>query len=154
MTMAVRIAYLLHRFPRKTDTFIQREIAALRRRSLDVEVISVWHPSVQDTNAETLNAWKSVTTYILPSPKLRLLGRLFLTILKNPAAFLRTLLLAARTSKPGVKGAALQSVYLAEAIEAGRILKQRHISHVHNHIGDQSGTVTMLAAHLPESRTA
>ena len=35
-----RIAYLLHRFPGTTDTFIKREIRCLQKLGTDVQVIS------------------------------------------------------------------------------------------------------------------
>jgi glycosyltransferase involved in cell wall biosynthesis len=35
-----------------------------------------------------------------------------------------------------------------EAVLAANVIRQKGIGHVHNHIGDQSGTVTMLAANL------
>ena len=39
-------------------------------------------------------------------------------------------------------------VYFIEAVLAAEALRKNAIDHVHNHIGDQSGTVTMLAAKL------
>jgi glycosyltransferase involved in cell wall biosynthesis len=66
----------------------------------------------------------------------------------SPGRFLGTVGLALRTSRPGLRGHLYQSFYFVEAILAADILRRNLIEHVHNHIGDQSGTVTMLAAHL------
>ena len=38
--------------------------------------------------------------------------------------------------------------YFCEAVLAANLLRRKQITHVHNHIGDQSGTVTLLAATL------
>ena len=39
-----RVAYLLHLFPRITDTFIKREIRSLQNLGTYVKVISIWKP--------------------------------------------------------------------------------------------------------------
>ena len=44
-----KIAYLLHRFPAITDTFIKREIRFLQKAGTPVDVISVWKPRDSDS---------------------------------------------------------------------------------------------------------
>ena len=57
------IAYLLHRFPRITDTFIMREIRALHKMGTDIEIISVWRPNERETNSEVINEWFHQTLF-------------------------------------------------------------------------------------------
>ena len=47
-----------------------------------------------------------------------------------------------------MRGLLYQLFYFVEAILAADLLRRNAITHVHNHIGDHSGTVTMLAARL------
>ena len=140
------VVYLLHRFPLHTDTFIRREIEALKVQGTDVSVISVWKPGLQETSEQLLEAWSGCTTYLLPGPPHRIAAALTRVAVKSPVAFLKTFLLALRTSKPGLKGTLYQTTYFLEAMLACAVIDPRRTTHLHNHIGDQSGTVTMLAS--------
>ena len=42
--MSLRVAYMTGEYPRATDTFIQREVAALRAQGVHVETFSVRKP--------------------------------------------------------------------------------------------------------------
>jgi colanic acid/amylovoran biosynthesis glycosyltransferase len=143
-----RIAYLLHRFPAITDTFIKREIRSLQTAGTDVLVISVWKPNERETTPEVLSQWAADTQFLLPRSALSILRTVFTVALHSPRRFFVTLNLALSTSRPGVRGIAYQLFYFIEAILAAEALRQNAVHHVHNHIGDQSGTVTMLAARL------
>ena len=143
-----RIAYLLHRFPAITDTFIKREIRSLQNAGTSVQVISVWKPSSQETTQETLSDWSSDTQFILPCPPVTAL-RIFLgAMIRSPWRFFIAARLALTTSRPGMRGLAYQLFYFLEAVLVAEIVRKNSIHHLHNHIGDQSGTVTMLAASL------
>ena len=143
-----RIAYLLHRFPEITDTFIKREIRSLQRAGTNVEVIAVWKPNGSETTPETMKQWAADTHFVLPRPWLSIIGILLATLVGSPIRFYRSAHLSLSTARPGLRGLAYQFIYFFEAVLAADIIKRRAIDHVHNHIGDQSGTVTMLAAHL------
>ena len=143
-----RIAYLLHRFPAMTDTFIKREIRSLQATGMEVLVISVWKPKENETTPAILSEWAADTHFLLPRSLASILYRLFAVPLRSPKRFLIGLRLALSTSRPGIRGTAYQVFYFLEAILAAYDLRKHAIDHVHNHIGDQSGTVTMLAASL------
>jgi len=144
----VRIGYFTHLYPRATDTFIQREIAALRARGVEVRTFAVRRPGVEhDVGAEVL-AEKSKTYYLLPAGIWRLVAGNISVFFKHPRRFLAALALALRTRRPGLRGLALQLAYLQEAILLSIALRREQILHVHNHLGDNSGTVTLLASRL------
>ena len=143
-----RIAYLLHNFPGITDTFIKREIRSLQKAGTPVSVISVWKPNESQTTPAILAEWAADTDFILPRPVVLILAMLLMSFIRRPARFLGTLWLAAATSRPGLRGMTFQLFYFCEAVLAAELLRRRKVDHVHNHIGDQSGTVTMLAARL------
>jgi glycosyltransferase involved in cell wall biosynthesis len=143
-----RMAYLLHRFPGITDTFIKREIRGLRRAGTEVQVVSVWKPRAAETTPDILSEWSADTHFMLPRSLFSIARILFSSLIHYPRRFLRTIHLAFSTSRPGVQGLAFQLFYFIEAVLAADTLRRNAIDHVHNHIGDQSGTVTMLAANL------
>lgn len=143
-----KIAYLLHRFPRVTDTFIKREIRNLQKSGTEVCVISVWTPGGSETTPEILKEWSPDTHFLLPAKKSSAAWTLFTSLVRFPIRFFDSLRLALSTSRPGFRGLAYQLFYFVEAVLAADVIRRKGIGHVHNHIGDQSGTVTMLAANL------
>ena len=143
-----RIAYLLHRFPGTTDTFIKREIRCLQKLGTDVQVISIWKPKETESTLEILSEWADDTQFALPRSVISIACITLMSVMRSPIRFLATARLAFSTSRPGVRGLVYQSFYFAEAILAADLLRRNAIVHAHNHIGDHSGMVTMLAAKL------
>ncbi len=144
----VKVAYLLHRFPGNTDTFIKREIKWLMQAGLELSIISVWTPKPSETTEASLVEWRPHTQFLMPQSAWRVAAIAVGFLLRKPYSFLSAVALAWQTSKSGLKGLAMQSAYLLEAVLAAKIVETHGITHLHNHIGDQSGTVTMLAAKL------
>jgi glycosyltransferase involved in cell wall biosynthesis len=143
-----RIAYLLHRFPRNTDTFIRREIRSLQKLGTDVRVISVWKPKQFEVTTNILTEWLQDTQFALPQSILSIVLIVLKFAVRSPIRFIETARGAFLTSRPGVRGLLYQSFYFVEAVLVADLLRRNTIAHVHNHIGDHSGTVTMLAAEL------
>lgn len=144
----MRLAYFTNTYPRATDTFIRREVVGLRKRGFDVRTYSVRKSgSDHDVDEEVIRE-KAQTRYILPAKPLELASALATTRFLTPSAFTRVTGLAAGTSRPGAKGSALQAAYTLEAVALAQYLQEDGIEHVHNHFGDNGGTVTLLAAQL------
>lgn len=143
------IAYLTGEYPRASDTFIQREVAALRALGHPVETCSIRTtgaehlvgPEQRDEHARTfkvLDACKSPRRLI--SAHLRWM--------QQPARYLRALALAWKTAPKGIKGRLYNLIYFAEAAVLADHLGQRGVEHLHNHIAKASCTVAMLASEL------
>jgi glycosyltransferase involved in cell wall biosynthesis len=143
-----KIAYLLHNFPGITDTFIKREIRSLQRLGTNVTVISVWKPNHSQATPEILSEWSKDTIFLMPRSTFSIVQILLWSIARHPIRFLGALYLTFSTARPGFRGIIFQLFYFCEAVLAADVLRKKSIDHVHNHIGDQSGTVTMLAAKL------
>jgi colanic acid/amylovoran biosynthesis glycosyltransferase len=142
------VGYLLHRFPGRTDTFIKRELQWLIGSGLRAGVISVWKPSANETTPDIMAQWSSRTDFLLAASRVKMAGSILKEFHKAPTAFLRSALLAFKTSRPGVKGLAMQAAYFIEAVLAQEPIRRNRYTHLHNHIGDQSATVAMLAAKI------
>jgi len=139
---------VLHRFPATTDTFIKREIRSLQKAGTNVQVISVWKPGRHETTPQILLDWANDTHFALPQSPFYVVRIFIAAILRSPKRFVSAARLALRTSRPGIRGLGYQLFYFIEAVLVAEIVRRNAINHVHNHIGDQSGTVTMLAASL------
>lgn len=144
-----RIAYLTGEYPRATDTFIQREVAALRADGFTVDTFSVRRPGAEHLTGPEQRQGQATTTYLLELARPSELLRAKLTILAdNPMGFLRGFALAWRTRRPGVRGTIFQLIYFVEALLLADQVRSRGLDHIHNHFGDSSCTVSMLAAEL------
>ncbi len=142
------IAYITGCYPRATDTFIQREVQGLRASGWNVLPYAVRRPGDDHAGIVAVAEEKQRTTYLLPFRPWSLLADNLTLLVKAPLDYLRTVRLAARSRKPGLKGALYQSAYFLEATVLAADLKRKGVAHLHNHLGDASATVTMLAAKL------
>lgn len=147
--MSRKIAYLTGEYPRATDTFIQREVAALRALGLDVTTTSVRrtgpaHIVGPEQRAEQAQTFHIIEAARSPTSLLAAFGR----ALRRPGALLAACALAWRTAPPGLRGALWQVFYLVEAVVLANEMQRRGITHLHNHIAKASCTVAMLASEL------
>lgn len=145
-----KIGYLLHRFPRVTDTFIMREIRALRRAGTNIQIVSIWKPYATETNSEVSEEWFKQTSFLLPRSVFSVVKDLCGCIVSSPVRFAGAMQLAWITADPGLRGLLYQAFYLTEAALAAEELKRNEVAHIHNHFGDHSGIITMLAAKLAD----
>lgn len=144
----MKILYLLHRFPVLTDTFIRREIRSLQTAGTEIEVISVWTPNGKETTSDLLRDWSHDVSFLLPQPVTSMLCALLKVVFSSPKRFVAALRLGFATSRPGLRGMIYQIFYVGEAILAADAINKRNVDHIHNHFGDHSGIVTMLASKL------
>ena len=143
------IAYLTGEYPRATDTFIQREVAALRDLGFDVRTSSIRRTGPEHLVGPEQQAEAAQTFHVIEQTArpLRFLVA-HLAALRHPARYVRTLGLAWRTAPAGLRGHVYQMIYLAEAVVLARHLQQTGVVHLHNHIAKASCTVAMLASAL------
>lgn len=147
--MSLRIAYLTGEYPRATDTFIQREVAALRARGLMVETCSIRRTGAEHHTGPEQRAEAAGTFHVLETARSpRHLIAAHLAAWRRPGAWLRALLLAWRTSPGGIKATLYQFIYLAEAAVLAQHLRAKGLTHLHNHIAKSSCTVAMLMSEM------
>lgn len=145
-----RVAYLTGEYPRATDTFIQREVAALRTLGVEILTCSVRRTAPGQLVGPEQRAEDRATFHVIEAGRspLRLLGAHAAAFAAAPRRYLSTLGLALRSAAPGLRGFALQLAYFAEAAVLAGHLRRERVRHLHNHFGDSSCTVAMLAAGL------
>jgi glycosyltransferase involved in cell wall biosynthesis len=147
--VTLRIAYLTGEYPRATDTFIQREVAALRAQGFEVDTFAVRRPGPEHLTGPSQRDGQATTTYLLELAKSSALAAAHARALgTNPVGYWRGLKLALQTTRPGVKGTIYQLIYFVEAVLLASELRRRNIDHLHNHFGDSSCTVAMIAAEV------
>lgn len=144
--MNLRIGYCTGQYPRATDTFIQREVAALRAGGVHVDTFSVRRPSDSEMVGPEQRQERERTFYILPPSIVGLLAAHLGFMFRSPGRYLSAMGLAWKTRAPGLKALVWQLFYFAEAAVLAREVNRRNLTHVHNHFVDSSCSVTMLAA--------
>jgi len=144
----LRLAYLTSSFARPSDTFVRSEVDRLRNRGVEVRTFSIRRAEVDDSADPNVAQHQADTDYILEAGMGRLLLATLVCFFANPLRFVQAKWLAWQTRAPGMRAWCLQVIYLLEAAYLARKIRQAKIVHLHNHIGENSATVAMLAAHL------
>jgi len=144
----MRIAYLTGEYPRATDTFIQREVAALRKQGVQIKTFSVRPTGEEHMVGEEQKQERNQTFYILPPKPIKLLQAHLNLFITSPKRYLQALKLAWSTRIYGLRGNLYQLFYFLEAGVLAQEIKRQQIPHLHNHFGNSSCSVAMLAAEL------
>lgn len=144
----LRVAYLTGQYAWAGDTFIRREVHALRQRGVEVDTFSIRRPPAASVTSDDALQEFQRTTYILARNPVVFLLALLYWMLAAPVRLLRALRCALNVRSPGLKAWLWHLAYLAEAAWLARQLRARGITHLHNHIAEGSATVAMLAAEL------
>lgn len=142
-----RVAYLTGTYPRATDTFIQREVAAHREAGWDVVTFAVNRPDDDALASDAQRVERARTDYLL-ADRGALLRDAVAGARRSPVRTLRALLLAWRTRRRGLHGTVWQLAHLVEAAALAERMRRREVGHVHDHQGGSSATVAMLSAVL------
>jgi glycosyltransferase involved in cell wall biosynthesis len=146
--MNLRIAYMTGEYPRATDTFIQREVIALRQRGVHVETFSIRRPAEKETVGPDVAAERQHTFYVLNSGFFSFVWAHFSLAFSKPLSYLAALGMAMRIRPPGLKALARQLAYFLEAGVVARRVRRHRLGHLHNHFSNSSCSVAMLAARM------
>lgn len=144
------IAYLTGDYPKVSHTFILREVEALRANGIDVLTCSIRQPPEAEFKGQEELRARAETFYVKAAARhpLRLLAAHGRAVLHSPGAWARTLALAVRMRSPGLKALIWQLFYFLEAGVLADHLHKNQVRHLHNHFGNSSCSVAVLAAEL------
>lgn len=142
------LVYLCGEYPRATDTFIQREVTALRNEGFHVETLSVRRPAEGERGTHEQDEERRGTYYLLPCSPFHLAGSHLRLFLRSPKRYFGSLVLALKVRSPGIRSFIYQLFYFAEAGLVAARMSKRGLIHIHNHAPDACGYVTMLASSL------
>lgn len=145
MTALRKLAYLTGEYPRASDTFIQREVAALRALGHEVVTCSIRRTGPEHLVGPEQRAEHANTFQVLQTAKNPMrLAKAHLRWMRKPGTYLSALKLAWQTAPKGLRGRLFQMFYFLEAGVLAAELQDQGIEHLHNHIAKASCTVAML----------
>lgn len=144
------VAYLTGEYPKVSHTFIQREIAAVRAAGTEVITCTIRRAPEKDVVGADQKAEERATWCVLEAAKnpARLIWAHLAILARAPRRWLSALALARRTCPPGGKAALWQVFYFLEAAVLAQHLRRRGAGHLHNHFGNSSCSVAMLASEM------
>ena len=148
MVEPARIAYLTNEYPRASDTFIRTEVKHLRARGWIVDTYAIRRPDGSALVSEEIRSEYENTIYLRDGAWLQLVWAFLKRFCRRPLCTLRALRLSWTSGIPGCSGRAKSVLYLMEAARLASLLEKRGTQHLHNHIGENSATVAMLASEL------
>ena len=148
MANRVRLGYLTSVYGRASDTFIRSEVAALRSLGHEVRTFSIRRPSESELVSDEIRRERAETEVVLEVGFVRLAASAIGSAVRSPRRMLEAIRLAFLVRKPGLKGHLLPVVYLLEAAYLASRLRAKGVEHLHNHIGENSAAVAMIAASI------
>jgi glycosyltransferase involved in cell wall biosynthesis len=144
----VKLAYLCSLYPAVSNTFVLREVEALRRRGVEIDTFTIRRAKADQLLADADRAAFQTTSAILPPRWSRLLGTHLHLACAAPKVYLRTLALALRHAPPGLRGGLWQIFYFVEAVMLWSECRRRGIRHIHVHFANVAAAVAFLATEL------
>jgi glycosyltransferase involved in cell wall biosynthesis len=144
------VAYLTGDYPKVSHTFILREVQAVRAAGVPVISCSIRRPPASEFKGAEEQQARSETFYVIAAAKnpLRLLQAHGRALFRSPGLWFKTLALAVKMQSPGLKALIWQLFYFLEAGVLADHLTRNKVRHLHNHFGNSSCSVAVLAAGL------
>lgn len=144
----LRLAYLTSAYARAADSFIRGEVKELRELGHTVRTFSINRSDPKEAVTEEIEREQANTEYILTGKKRQLILAGVRYAITHPMRFVRAFDLAMRSAPPGIKAKIWHFAYLLEAAYLAQRLSATRVQHLHNHIGENSAMVAMLASRL------
>jgi glycosyltransferase involved in cell wall biosynthesis len=144
------VAYVTGQYPSVSHTFIQREVVGLRALGVEVITCTVRRPPPAAVVGPAQVAEAARTFGILEVAKnpVRLIAAHARMLRHAPGRWFSALRLAFATRPPGARALLWQLFYFLEAGVLADHLRARGAVHMHNHFGDASGSLTMIASEM------
>jgi colanic acid/amylovoran biosynthesis glycosyltransferase len=151
MPQPTTIAYLTSHYARAGDTFIRGEVKQLRRLGHAVHTFSIRRPGPEEVVSDEIRREREQTIDLLEAGALKLALAGLRRAIAAPRRSLEVVRTAIRTVPAGIPGRWMRRVsYWLEAAYLADRLEARGVGHLHNHIGESSAVVAMLAAHFAD----
>lgn len=144
-----KVAYYNWHFPVLSQTFIHRELAALRKSGLAIAIIAdeAEDAELADDNAKSLLDRASYL-YPLDEERMRRYRRFF--FLRRPLTCLNLFFFVMTRQYGTFKSLAEDQRVFAKALYLAGVLQEKQVNHVHSPWADLSAFVALLAARLLE----
>jgi glycosyltransferase involved in cell wall biosynthesis len=145
-----KLVYVIGTYPASTTTFIDREIEALRRLGVGVQVISIRRPAGPGLSQRQRLLHAGVH-YVLPARAGDLLRSHVGFLVSRPGAYVRALFYLLSRPHPSFRSRAKTVLHFGLGVHVARLIRERYpIDHLHAHFVDRAALVALVAGRLLE----
>jgi glycosyltransferase involved in cell wall biosynthesis len=142
----MKLGYLVSQYPAQSHTFVLREVLALRRRGVDVRVVSVRDCDRPITALSADEAEEAKRTFsVIGAGSVHALLANIRVLCGHPIGYLRGLLHAWALSRGTPRLLVMYTFYFLEAVVAGDYFERQRVTDIHTHF---SSTVLLILARI------
>jgi colanic acid/amylovoran biosynthesis glycosyltransferase len=140
------LCYVISEYPIVSHTFIEREVAGLRRAGLRVETVAMAPVPSHEILTEASASAAATTYYIRPVRLLDLIRSIAIPMVRHPVAAMGTLTSTLRSSPPGTRSHLWRLFYFVEALLLWSFCNRNGIRQIHAHHANVSSELARAAA--------
>ena len=142
----LRVAYIMSRFPKLTETFVLDEILELERKGVSVEVFPLWRENAKVVHPEACAVVaRAHFTRTLDLPILRDNFRWFL---RRPIAYLGTLATLIRANRRSPRYLIAAMAIFPKACHFAERMRTLEVQHVHAHFASHPAAAAFVVGRL------
>ena len=141
------IAYITEMFPSLTQTFVYRELLAVRERGIQIQPFSIWRPDPESLSTEAISL-QDETFYIFPRSWLFILLSHLRFLCRRPRKYCGTLFLTLSQTGESVHNRWRSLIHFLYGMVAIREMQRLRIQHIHAHFGWSASSIAMIANRL------
>ena len=138
------IAYFTQMYPGLTQTFIYREVLALRARQVPVATYSVWPPETEDLPPE-VRPLMDETFYIFPLKGLALLLSHLWVLVRHPLRYVATLFFVLTRPGTSLRNRWRSLLHFGYSAPVLRDMARRGVRHIHVHFAWSASSIALIA---------
>lgn len=144
---SLSIAYITEIFPNLTQTFVYREVLALRQQGVPIHTFSIWRPEPSSLSVEAVPLVEE-TFYIFPLPWLFWFFVHLRYLFSRPLCYLGTLTYLLTRPGESVRNRWRTLLHFLYGVLAVYEMERRQIQHVHAHFGWSASSIALIANRL------
>lgn len=138
-TRPMKLAYVVSRFPKLTETFILQEILAVRRLGVEIELYPLLHESTDVEQPDVAQLRSQVR--ILPFLSMAILRSNLAFLGAAPGRYLATLAAVIRGTAGSANFLFGALVYFPKAVHAAGLMRKSAVDHIHCHFANHPALV-------------
>lgn len=145
---AISIALITGTYPILTTTFIDREIEALRRRGISIDILAMRRPDGEVPLSASQQKAAEQVTYLLPARPVHVLASSLIAFLRSPIRFWTTFAILVGGSHPNLKSRLKAILHFGEGLVASEILRKGRFDEIQAHFVDRAAAVALVVSRL------
>ncbi|MEZ5552340.1 MAG: glycosyltransferase family 4 protein [Pseudomonadales bacterium] len=141
-----KIAYMMSRFPKLTETFVLDEMLEMQRQGVAVEVFPLWRERAQVIHPDALPL--VARAHFLPLLNLEILRDLIYWLVRSPRKLLQALATLIRENCRSVRFLAGSLVIFPKACTMAKRMEIAGVSHIHAHFASHPAAAALVIGRL------